>query len=1045
MKEGIYEQLVTTLIRSRIDKLNTNDFFIREKKIDKSEAADIITLHLSQLIRFTLSLIKDEDSITKQIQIANRVIEYLNTELNIEDRKQDIIETSGNILKAVFTKINNPISDLDAHLQKITPYTRLTHSELFTGGNAGVSLESELRKEISSSNEICLLVSFIKWKGIRILDKELKDFTENGGKLRVLTTTYMGATDAKAIDYLSNLKNTQVKVSYNNSNERLHAKAYLFIRDTGFHTGYVGSSNFSRSALTDGLEWNIKITTKEVSNVIDKFQKTFESYWHDSEFEEYNRSTSFEKLKISLSRNSNESSSFVDSFFDLKPYPFQNEILEKLTSEREIHGRWRNLVVAATGTGKTIISAFDFKRFVTQNKSSKLLFLAHKKEILEQARRTFQMVLRNHNFAELLVDGHEPSDFSNVFASVQSLNNRLASLNLSPDYYDYIVFDEVHHIKAASYRPLINYFKPKVLLGLTATPERMDGEDILPDFENRTAAEIRLPEALNRKLLCPFQYFGVTDSVDISHVRWEKGKYLESELSSLYLQSDGRVGDIIKALNKYTNDINDVIALGFCVSIEHAEYMAEKFSVSGLKAAYLTSKNSGNRTQVVRDLTNKNINYLFVVDIFSEGIDIKQIDTVLFLRPTESLTVFLQQLGRGLRLHEGKDCLTVLDFVGNSRAEYDYERKFRAMIGKSTSPVIKEIEDEFPHLPLGCSIILEKKAREIILNNIKEATAFSKKKLIKKIQNYKYESSLPLTIENFTAFYSIPIQNIYKSSGWYRLCAEAKEKADFKSDLENSVYSAISNKWMATSSYSYFTFVLQIAKKRFELNYESLSKEQQSMLLMLYYDIWKDPGLFPDIQTAIREIGKDSIMTDEIIDFLEYRINNSDFIEIDIILPFVQPLKVHARYTRDQIMAAFKLSTFEKKSNNREGVAENKELNVELLLVDLIKSEEDYSPSTYYNDYAINEILFHWQSQNKTSPNTPKGLSYIAHKSSDKRILLFVREKKVDEYGNTMGYVFLGDANFRSFEGEKPMNIVWQLNEPIPPYLWKESAKLQSG
>ena len=665
------------------------------------------------------------------------------------------------ILKAVFTKVDSHYTDLDLHLKEITPYTRLIHSELFTGGNSGITLESELRKEILSSDEIDLLVSFIKWKGIRILERELKEFTDRGGKLRVITTTYIGATDAKAVEFLSSLKNTEVKISYNTGNERLHAKAYLFQRKTGFNTGYIGSSNFSRSALTDGLEWNIKITTKEVGHIIDKFKKTFEAYWQNSEFELYDKNIHSVKLVEALKHGKfSKEYTFTTSYFDLKPFPYQGEILEKLEVERSVHNRYRNLLVAATGTGKTVISAFDYKNFRKNNESSKLLFVAHRKEILQQAIANFRGVLKEGNdFGGLWVDGLEPSSNEYVFASVQTLNNRLKEIKLSPEYYDFIIIDEVHHISASTYRPIINYFKPKVLLGLTATPERMDGEDILEDFCNRIAAEIRLPEALNKKLLSPFQYFGITDSIDLTNVKWEKGKYVASELTSLYTKNDDRVREIIYNLNKYINDIKDVRAIGFCVTVEHAIFMTEKFNLAGLKAECLTSKNSNERDRIRAQFKKKEFNYLFVVDIFNEGVDIPEIDTVLFLRPTESLTIFLQQLGRGLRLAEGKDCLTVLDFVGNSRPEYDFESKFRALIGKTTTSVQKEIEDDFPHLPLGCSIILEKKAKETILENIKKATSLNINQLIAKIRNFQYQTTLPLTLDNFISLNNLSVEN----------------------------------------------------------------------------------------------------------------------------------------------------------------------------------------------------------------------------------------------------------------------------------------------
>lgn len=1042
---GLYEQLINKLVSSKLNTLDRNTYYIKETPIDRSEASRVLSQYLIEVIQLALNLVSSENRIEKQIELSNNIIRLLRDELNEEEFEEDIIETEAKILTAIINKVDSGISDFEKHLKEITPYTRLSQSELFTGNNAGISLESEIKKEILSSDRICFLVSFIKWTGIRIFERELIEFTERGGQLKIITTSYMGATDLKAVEFLSGLNNTEIKVSYNTDNERLHAKAYLFLRNTGFDTGYIGSSNISRSALTSGLEWNLKVTTKEVGHIIDKFKKTFETYWQDKEFESFDKQHHSEKLRIALKREKGTDRNNPITFFDIKPFHFQEEILEKLESERKIHSRYRNLIVAATGTGKTVISAFDFKNFRKENPSAKLLFVAHRKEILQQAHITFQGILRDNNFGELWVDGLEPERYDCIFASVQTLNNRLATLELSDSFYDFIIIDEVHHIAASSYRPILDRFSPKILLGLTATPERMDGEDILQDFSNTVAAEIRLPEALNRKLLCPFQYFGITDSIDLSKVEWKNGRYLPSELSKIYTKNDRRVGEIIANLHKYLKAADDVRALCFCVTQDHAQFMAEKFTLAGLKADYLVSSRNGDRDQLRERFRRKEINYLFVVDIFNEGVDIPEIDTVLFLRPTESLTIFLQQLGRGLRLADDKDCLTVLDFVGNSRPEYDFEGKFRALVGKTNTPIKKEIEDDFPHLPLGCSIVLEKKAKHFILENIQKATSFNRNQLLNKIRNFKHQSTLSLTLKNLSSFYHIPIELICKKGSWKRLCADAQQIDNFPTRNESEIIRAINKKWLSCSSNSYFQFILTLAKNGFIFSVESLTEVEKAMCVMLHYDVWQNEGGFDSLENSIRAIGDNPVLVDEIIEFLEILIDRIDFVEREIELPYSQPLMLHGRYTREQILAAFGFSTFEKKSSNREGVAENKELNTELLFVDLVKSEEDFSPSTLYQDYAISDTKFHWQSQNAARPDRGKGLSYIQHNEIGKRILLFVRERNENEFKNTMAYVFLGEVIYEDSYGAKPMSIQWELKEPMPPYFWKDSAKMAIG
>lgn len=1049
MNLGIYESLITDTLKNRLDNIDRNEFYIADqKKLDADEAVHFLAMHLGGAIKNALKLIKAEKKdllVSKQIEISNNILKYLTQEISNYEFTEDLVYVEGLILEGVLDKLNSDYSDVKLHLSEIMPLTRLTQSELFTGGNVGLSLDAELKKEIRSSDRIDLLVSFIKWKAIVILRDAFVEFTKRGGKLRIITTTYMGATDAKAIDELSKLPNTEIKVSYNNSNERLHAKAYLFFRNSGYHTGYIGSSNFSRSALTDGLEWNVKVTTKEIPHIIDKFQKTFESYWNNAEFELYDESK-LQLLDDALQNNKlGKATLEVVRFFDLKPYHYQSEILEKLKVERTVHNSYKNLIIAATGTGKTMIAAFDFKRFFTENPNAKFLFVAHRIEILKQALHTFRNVLKDQNFGELYGNGYEPRYKIAVFATVQTLSNLDFSVYSTKNYFDYIILDEAHHGQASTYQKIINYFEPKILLGLTATPERMDGKSILPDFNNKIAAEIRLPDALNNKLLCPFQYFGISDSIDYSQVKWNKGKYDSAELTRIYTANDIRIADIIKNLNNYTKDIHSVSAIGFCTSIEHAKFMKHKFELAGLKAEYLVSENSSKREEFIHQFMTKKINYLFVVDIFNEGIDIPQIDTVLFLRPTESLTIFLQQLGRGLRLSDDKDVLTVLDFVGQARDEYDFENKFRALIGKTNTTVLKEIEQDFPHLPLGCSIVLEKKAKDYILENIRKATTNNKRQLISKIQKFQEHTHLELTLSNFLSFYNLRLQQVYKNYSFSELIEEALQKSFDKTNHAN-YKSMLSNKLIATESLSYFKFILELIHHNFELEKLLQSGNTKLLATMLFYDFYQSASKEMTLEEGIRKIGANKDMVKELREFISLKIDLINYEEFPLEdLSFTFPLKLHSRYTRDQILVAMRLSTVESKSSSREGVAENKSLNCEALFVNLKKSEEDFSPTTMYDDYAINESLFHWQSQNQTADTSEKGKSYIQQHQTNKTILLFVRESKTDADGFTKGYVFVGPVNFVESTGSKPMSITWKLEKEMPHFLWQESAKLIVG
>ncbi|GAB3352344.1 DUF3427 domain-containing protein [Arachidicoccus ginsenosidivorans] len=1048
MNTGIYESLITLQLKEKIAQLDPQRYYVADGKyLDAGEAVHYLSQHLAKAIQTAFNLIAEKDKnlqVQKQIEVANKLLTYLMQQIESYHVQEDLIATEGKILQGVVDKLNTDYTDISTYLKEITPLSRLTQSELFTGGNVGLSLDGELKKEIRSSDKIDLLVSFIKWKAIVILRDALQEFTQKGGHLRVITTTYMGATDARALEELIKLKNTTVKVSYNNANERLHAKAYLFYRKTGFHTGYIGSSNFSRSALTDGLEWNVKITTAEIPHIIDKFQKTFESYWNNDEFEAFNEGK-IEKLNQALKQNNTiKQLEQIAYFFDLHPYHYQKEILEKLHVERSVHHSFKNLVVAATGTGKTMVAAFDFKSYLITNPGARLLFVAHRIEIITEALHTFRNVLKDQNFGTLLGNGENPFNKTNVFATIQSLTSSDLAQYASNDYYDYIIVDEVHHSKASTYQRVMKYFTPKILLGLTATPERMDGVSILPDFNHRIAAEIRLPDALNKGLLCPFQYFGITDQLDYSHVSWKSGHYDTQELTNLYTGNDLRVVSILQNIRTYCKDIDNVSALGFCISIEHAKYMQQKFERAGLKSAYLVSENSHHRKEIIHEFKTRKINYLFVVDIFNEGIDIPQIDTLLFLRPTESLTIFLQQLGRGLRLNEGKNILTVLDFVGQARDEYDFENKFRGLIGKTQTPILKEIEMDFPHLPLGCAIILERKAKEYILENIRKATQLSKRALIRKIQNYSSITDLPLTLENFLKVYNLSLKQVYQNYLFSELKAMAFGEILEQTNLRR-VKTILCSKWLVTDALHYFRFIQALLAVDCDLDQLEKTAENKSLGLILYYDFYSQPPI-NNLTKGIMAINENKNLLPEIKEYVKIKIDQITFEEYPCVdLGFSMPLKIHARYTREQILVSMQLSTAQTKSSNREGVALNKSYNTEALFINLKKTDEEFSPTTMYDDYAINEVKFHWQSQNQTSPESSKGLSYINQKKENKKILLFIRESKKDSDGNTQGYVFLGPAHFESFYGSKPMSITWQLDNNIPEYLWTESAKMRTG
>ena len=1027
---GLYESLISKFIEDGLEEAASEELRPDLRALDTGDSHTYFAQYLADYIRRAFSSIPKDERLAKQIEVTNRILSLL-----AETSPNTFEEDQAKILRAeLLLQLSNQ------SLQRAD--TPLTTSCLMTGTRQDPTLVSQLRKEIATADQVDILCSFIKWGGVRILEDSLRKLVTNK-PLRIITTSYMGATDLKAVEFLRELPNTEMQVSYDTRRTRLHAKAYVIHRDTGFGVAYIGSSNLSQAALTDGLEWNIKISQRESPHLWDKVCGTFESYWNDNEFVPYTESSK-ERLRDALQseRGSEEDGGF-QPFFNLEPYAFQQEILDKLEAERVLHQRARNLVVAATGTGKTVISAFDYLRFQKQQgerKPNRLLFIAHREEILKQSLGTFRAVLRDFNFGDILVGGTEPQNLNHLFCSIQSFNSRALWERVSPDFYDYIVVDEFHHAAAPSYQRLLNFVHPKILLGLTATPERMDDLDVLAFFDNHIAAEIRLPDAINRKLLCPFQYFGVTDQVDYSGLRWQRGGYDQQELDNVLTGNDVRANLVIDKVREILLDVRSARGLGFCVSVRHAEYMASVFNKAGIPAVALSAESPRDlRQSVQRQLLAREYNFIFVVDLYNEGVDIPEIDTILLLRPTESLTVFLQQLGRGLRLHSDKECLTLLDFIGQAHQNFNFELRFRALLGQTSRRVEEEIEDDFPHLPAGCVIALERYATNYILDNIREATTHNRRRLVQRMRSFNAETGRALTLSEFVDYHRLTLDDIYRRSSWSRLLVDAGLRSDFTEPDENRFAKGLRRVAHINAALQLRVLIDYLTKEEFPVP-ETDDEETRRFLTMLHLSLWGD-SLTHSLAKGHARLNQNPTLRAELRDLLTLKLEMLDEIPIEPTLPFLCPMQIHADYTRDEILGALGISTLERQRDVREGVYHAESLKADLFFVTLNKTESDYSPTTMYEDYAISDNLFHWQSQSTTSAEGKTGQRYIHHAERFHSILLFVREDK-SRNALSVPYTFLGPIDYVSHRGSRPISIVWRMRHKLPAKLIRHVRRL---
>ena len=1051
LPDGLYDLLLTDGLARSLAAIDSSSADVLALKGGAAEfLADVITRQLATILDDVSG--DDADKAKRQLELVNELLVMLRQRFNAGAGSNgapasaevvDLVASPLRVLRAVQRDQKFPAS----------PEIGLAVPWLFTAGKGSPSLLQEIRRELASSDQVDILVSFITVSGVRKLQDVLQQITAMGGqgraatRLRILTTTYTGATEARALDELARLPGCEVRVSLDGRRTRLHAKAWLFQRKSGFGSAYVGSANLSGAALTGGLEWTVKLTQRAQESLFARAVAHFETLWADNEFQRYDPDNVEHRqaLAAALGRESfgGEPSATI-SFFDLQPKTYQQEMLEQLTTERA-HGRNRNLLVAATGTGKTVVAAFDYRNTCRiEGGRPRLLFVAHREEILRQALRTYREVLRDPEFGDLLTGSHQPERWDHLFATIDSVTSRDLVATVGADHWHTVVVDECHRLAADRFDAFVKAVRPSVLLGLTATPERSDGQPIAQYFDARPdgspAVELRLWHALDLQLLAPFEYYACDDGTDFSTVPWDRPGEREA-VDKLVTGNDVRARLVVNEWRRLASDASRSRAIVFCVSVAHAEFMTDWLNRANLPAACVVgSTASEERRRAPQRLLSGDLCALVTVDLYNEGIDLPMVDTLLLLRPTQSPVLFQQQIGRGLRLAPGKESCLVLDFVGQHRTEFRFDRLLSSLTGLSRRELVESVENGFGSLPPGCHIHLQRQTREQVLQGLRALTTQNWRRLKTELQTYAaLKGRASVRLADFLHDQALELEDVYRAgtgqgrSGWTALkrdagliVAEPGPEEDYFSRRFGDLLHVDDPRRLDVMA----------AVGALQDQHDALDTQGALGVQMLAYQIdgrheqVAGHGAFAERLERHPDIASELV---ELSGLLQARSALGAHP-----LPGLEdtPLSLHAAYGVREVLTAVGWLTAARRTPFQAGVLPLTSRKTELLFVTLDKSE-GYHDRISYHDYAISAERFHWQTQNSAGPDTPSGRRYLESSTNGWQFQLFVRPRKGEAYRAC------GGAKLESAEGDRPMSIVWRLETPLPARLFREFSVLR--
>ena len=900
------------------------------------------------------------------------------------------------------------------------------------------SFLSELINSLNTCNRFFFSVAFINYSGLQLLLDVFNDLDNKNVEGKIITSTYLNFTDVKSLEKLREFKNIKSRIYLVEKFIGFHTKGYIFEYDD-YYKIIIGSSNITQSALKTNIEWNVKYISKTKDDsfshkIIAEFNKLW-NYTADINLDfinEYSRFLNEIKSYVKEERRIYEQS------INISPNQMQQKALVNLAKLRE-NNQNKALIIAATGTGKTFLSAFDVKEF----QAERVLFLVHREVILQDALDSFELILPHQS--KTIFQGSNKNYESNfTFAMIPSLYNNENYKLFSPDHFDYIIADEAHRAYSPTYRALLEYFKPTFLLGMTATPERTDGGNIFELFNNNIALEIRLKDALQEDLVIPFHYFGITDvTSDMSNIDISKIDVVAEKLSI-----KTRVDLIIEKLEHYGFSGEKRKCLAFCASKEHAEYMAKEFNAFGYPSLFLTGSNSDDdRKDAIdrlEDLVDP-LEFIFTIDIFNEGIDIPSVNLVLMLRPTQSPIIFTQQLGRGLRKHNEKDFLTVLDFIGN------HNRSFLIPIALSGSryydkDTLKvQVNKDFDDIPGCTNIYLDKIVKEQILNQLDQVNFTAMEYLKKEYQEFKkvLGGNTPTLIDYIYHENSPdPVKFILKENSYSEFVAKM-EKYDLDISLELLKIQRSIDKQLPIKRINEFVIIRHLIKHG-SINYATAKQELLKIIVDIdeasiehsfkylnglilgnnesdpFWYISGDGGENLNLNTP-------SILNESsLLDSLDYGIlrYQEEFGKASLDYPY---LKLYSYYKMKDM--GF-LSNYDKSFSSIRGSGVWRNGNHYYLFVDLHKGE-DIREEIDYKDKLLSRTRMQWETQNKTSQNSETGKDLCLNQKRHIHLHMFVRKAK--QIGSQkLDYIYIGEVNALSYEGNKPITIQMEIVNPLP-------------